>query len=117
MSCEIFNETDFGMIEGCQQTFTVNLYNVLGEEYVGAAIDSAEWRLSKYGETEMLVNIISTEKDSQIIINENIITITIKSTDTDGLFGKFTHQLVLTDASGQQFIADLGKISIKPKIK
>ena len=31
MSCEVFNETDFGMIEGCQQTFSVNLYNILGD--------------------------------------------------------------------------------------
>ena len=28
MSCEVFNESDFGMIEGCQQIFTVNLYNI-----------------------------------------------------------------------------------------
>ena len=37
MSCEVFNETDFGMIEGCQQTFSVNLYNILGEEYQNVA--------------------------------------------------------------------------------
>ena len=118
MSCEVFNESDFGMIEGSYQTFTVNLFNIMGEAYNNAAIDSAEWRLSLYGETELLVSIKSSnDVSSQITINENLITITIKSTDTEGLFGKFTHQLILTDARGQQFIADLGRISIKPKIK
>lgn len=33
MSCEVFNNSDFGMIEGCEQTFSINLYNIFGEEY------------------------------------------------------------------------------------
>ena len=117
MSCEVFNETDFGMIEGCQQTFSVNLYNILGEEYQNVAIDSAEWRMSKYGETEMLVSKSSLDGNESVVIEKNIITISIDSQDTEGLFGKFTHQLIIKDLHGRQFIADLGKISIKPQIK
>ena len=33
MSCEVFNESDFGMIEGTPQTFSVDLYNIAGEIY------------------------------------------------------------------------------------
>ena len=115
MSCEVFNESDFGMIEGCAQTFEVNLYNIFGEEYKNAIIDYVEWRVSKYGETELIVSKKST--DGSISIDGNIITISIHSQDTQGLHGKFTHQLAVTDGSGRQFIADLGKISIKPQIK
>lgn len=115
MSCEVFNENDFGMIEGCAQTFTINLYTILGEEYKNAVIDRVEWRLSKYGETELIVSKKNT--DGSVSINENIIVISIQSQDTQGLHGKFTHQLVLTDGTGKQFIADLGKITIKPQIK
>ena len=115
MSCEVFNESDFGMIEGCAQTFEVNLYNIFGEEYKNAIIDYVEWRISKYGETESIVSKKSTE--GSILIDENIITISIFSTDTRGLHGKFTHQLIITDGIGRQFIADLGKITIKPQIK
>ena len=115
MSCEVFNESDFGMIEGCEQTFEVNLYNIFGEEYTKAIIDFVEWRMSKYGETELIVSKKST--DGSIAINENIITISISSTGTRCLHGKFTHQLIVTDGIGRQFIADLGKISIKPQIK
>ena len=115
MSCEVFNESDFGMIEGCEQTFSINLYNILGEEYSNAIIDFVEWRMSKYGETELIVSKKST--DGSIAINENIITISIYSQDTEGLYGKFTHQLIIKDGHGRQFIADLGKISIKPQIK
>ena len=117
MSCEVFNESDFGMIEGSQQTFSVNLYNILGEKYENVAINSAEWRLSKYGETEMLVSKSSADGDESVVIEKNIITISIDSQDTEGLFGKFTHQLIITDRHGRKFIADLGKISIKPQIK
>ena len=117
MSCEVFNESDFGMIEGSQQTFSVNLYNILGEKYENVAINSAEWRLSKYGETEMLVSKSSADGDESVVIEKNIITISIDSQDTEGLFGKFTHQLIITDRHGRKFIADLGKISIKPQKK
>ena len=115
MSCEVFNESDFGMIEGCEQTFSINLYNILGEEYTSVNIDYVEWRLSKYGETELIVSKKST--DGSIYFNENIITVSIFSQDTLGLHGKFTHQLVITDGGGRQFIADLGKISIKAQIR
>ena len=115
MSCEVFNESDFGMIEGCEQTFSINLYNIFGEEYTKAIIDFVEWRMSKYGETELIISKKST--DGSIAINENIITISIYSQDTEGLYGKFTHQLIIKDGHGRQFIADLGKISIKPQIK
>ena len=114
MSCEVFNESDFGMIEGCEQTFEVNLYNIFGED-MKAIIDFVEWRMSKYGETELIISKKST--DGSIAINENIITISIFSQDTQGLYGKFTHQLIVTDGIGRQFVADLGKISIKPQIK
>ena len=106
MSCEVFNESDFGMIEGCEQTFSINLYNIFGEEYTSAIIDYVEWRISKYGETELIVSKKSTEG-----------SISIFSQDTQGLYGKFTHQLIVTDGIGRQFVADLGKISIKPQIK
>ena len=115
MSCEVFNENDFGMIEGCEQTFEVNLYNIFGEEYTNAIIDFVDWRMSKYGATELIISKQST--DGSIAINENIITISIFSQDTQGLYGKFTHQLIVTDGIGRQFVADLGKISIKPQIK
>lgn len=114
MSCEVFNNSDFGMIGGCQQTFDVDLYDVLNEEYHIAA-SSCEWRLAKYGETEVLAT-ESTVKGT-INITDNIIQITIPYSDTQNLFGKFTHQLVITDKLGNQFVADLGKISIKPMIK
>ena len=114
MSCEVFNESDFGMIEGCEQTFSINLYNIFGED-MKAIIDFVEWRMSKYGETELIVSKKST--DGSISVNENIITISIFSKDTQGLHGKFAHQLIVTDGLGRQFIADLGKISIKAQIK
>ena len=114
MSCEVFNNSDFGMIGGCQQTFSVDLYDIFDEEYHIAA-SSCEWRLAKYGETEVLAT-ESTVKGT-INITDNIIQITIPSSDTQNLFGKFTHQIIIRDIHSSIFVADLGKISIKPLIK
>lgn len=114
MSCEVFNNSDFGMIEGCQQTFEVNLYDILDTEY-HIAVSSCEWRLARYGETETLATESMTK--GTVKITDNVIQITIPSSDTLNLFGKFIHQLIITDRLGNRFVADLGKISIKPMIK
>lgn len=114
MSCEVFNNSDFGMIAGCQQTLDVDLYDVLDIEY-RIAVLSCEWRLAKYGETEILATESITK--GTITADGNLIQITIPSSDTQNLYGKFTHQLVIVDNSGDQFVVDLGKISIKPMIK
>lgn len=117
MSCEVFNETDFGMIEGSQQILNVSLYNVFGESYSNIIISKIEWRLSKYGETECLVSKSSESELSDIQYDKNIIDIVLTENDTIGLYGKFTHQLIIEDYKKKIFIVDLGKISIKPQIK
>ena len=117
MSCEVFNETDFGMIEGSQQTLNLNLFNILGESFSSVAINSVGWRMSVYGETECIVEKDSISNPRDFEIDENLIQITILSSETEGLHGKFTHQLVITDLHGSNFVVDLGKISIKPRIK
>ena len=117
MSCDVFNETDFGMIEGSQQTLTLSLYNVLGAEIKNVAIESVEWRMSFYGGTECVVSKNSDSNQNEVNFDENVISITLLSEDTLGLYGKFTHQIIIHDIHDQLFIADLGKISIKPQIK
>lgn len=117
MSCEVFNNSDFGMIEGSQQTITLDLYTILGEEFKNVAIESVEWRMSRYGETECLASKTSTDSPNEVKYEENVITITLLPSDTMNLFGKFTHQIIIRDIHSSIFVADLGKISIKPLIK
>lgn len=117
MSCEVFNNSDFGMIEASQQTITLDLYTILGEEFKNVAIESVEWRMSRYGETECLASKTSADSPDEIKYEENVITITLLPSDTMNLFGKFTHQIIIRDIHSSIFVADLGKISIKPLIK
>jgi hypothetical protein len=116
MSCEVFNESDVAMIAGSKQIFEVNIYNILDNQ-INAAIVSVEWRMSRYGETECLLSKDSSNKKSVTFNDSGTITITLLSDDTRDMFGKFTHQITITDVSGSVFVADLGKISIKPIIK
>jgi hypothetical protein len=116
MSCEVFNESDIAMVEGCQQTFEINLYNILGEE-VNAAINMVEWRMSRYGETECLLSKSYPGDDSISLASDSVITINLLSDETQNMFGKFTHQAIITDVGNHVFVVDLGKISIKPMIK
>lgn len=117
MNCNIFNENDFGMIEGSHQILTLNLYDILGNVYKNILIVEAEWRMSKYGEIEVLASKNTTDNPTEISWNDGVIKIIINANDTLGLYGKFTHQVLITDYHGNIFIADLGKISIKPQIK
>lgn len=117
MICETFNNSDFYMIEGSQQIISVELYNIFGESYSNIIISKIEWRLSKFGETECLVSKSSESELSDIQYDKNIIDIVLTENDTIGLYGKFTHQLIIEDYKKKIFIVDLGKISIKPQIK
>lgn len=117
MSCEVFNESDFGMIEGSTQTINLNIYNMIGEEYKNILIIKVEWRMSKYGETECLISKNSDDNPSEVIFDKNNVEITLLANDTLGLYGKYTHQAIITDYHSNIFIIDLGKISIKPQIK
>ncbi len=123
MPCGVFSESDFGMVEGGQQTIRVDLFKLTGEEY-HVALDRIEWRLGRYGETACLIskkveNLVLNPNavGDGILLDDNIITVTLSANDTVGLWGKFTHQAILTDLKGRQFILDLGKISIKPMIR
>ena len=73
--------------------------------------------MSRYGETECLVSKTSTDSPDEVEYEENVITITLLPSDTMNLFGKFTHQIIIRDIHSSIFVADLGKISIKPLIK
>lgn len=117
MTCEVFNETDFGMIEGSRQILRLNLYNIMGEAYENILLASVEWRLSKYGETEVFASKNTLDDPKEIVWDDEYIEVVITETDTLGLYGKFIHQLVLEDMHGSIFIADLGRISIKPQIR
>lgn len=117
MSCEVFNESDFGMIEGSQQTLNIDLYNIFGEEYKNILISEVCWKMSVYGETECVLAKNSSSNSTDIQWNNNTILITILDNDTLGFHGKFTHQAIIKDLYGNSFSVDLGKISIKPQIK
>ena len=108
MSCEVFNESDFGMIEWCEQTFSINLYNIFGEEYTNVIIDFVEWRMSKYGETELIVSKKTT--DGSISVNENIITISIFSKDKIQLLFNILNSMSFTGIQQAQAIAQISVI-------
>lgn len=117
MNCSIFNDTNIGMIEGSNQTISVDLYNIFGEQYDYIDIVNIEWRMSKYGEIECLVSKNTASNPKEMRYEGNTIEVIVNCNDTIGLYGKFTHQIVITDLMDNKFIVDLGNISIKPQIK
>ena len=105
------------MIEGANQTLSLDLYNIFGELYDYIDIIGIEWRMSKYGEIECLVSKDMHDNPKDFMYEKNHIEIIIRCNDTIGLYGKFTHQVIITDMMDNKFIVDLGNISIKPQIK
>lgn len=116
MSCEVFNNSDIAFISETSQEFIINLNMVDVDKTLpySPSIKNAEWKMSYYGERECL---ILKDTTNGIIQNGNIITISLSSDDTKDLFGKFTHQLILTDSNDKKFVFDLGKLTIKSIIK
>ena len=116
MSCEVFNNSDIAFINETSQEFVVNLNMVDVENTLPYSphLKNIEWKMSRYGESECLVL-----KDIKDGVSQNGCTITVSllPNDTKDLFGKFSHQLILTDVLDKKFVFDLGRLTIKSIIK
>ena len=91
---------------GDNQTFEFNVYDEDGFSY--DILTSGTWLLCPYGDygNNLYVNY-------PITINGYIATLTIPSSATNNLSGKYIQQLTLLDISGESFVAQ-GIVLITP---
>lgn len=72
---------------------------------------TVSWKMSYYGRPDYAV----LEKDG-IITDTNTFEITITSSDSQDISGKFVHQPIIIDFDGSEFRPSQGVITIIPRI-
>lgn len=72
---------------------------------------TAKWRLSYLGQPDYII----VEKQAEI--SGNSIIVKLETEDTASLSGKFIHQPVIVDYSGNEYVYQQGIITIIPKIQ
>lgn len=111
--CEVFNENDSPLIAGTEEVIEVDLYDIFGARIETLGLNNAVYRMSRYGESESLVE---KKMPANVTQEFSVVTIKLSASDTEYLRGKFWHELILTDVKNKQFVIDLGKVTIKPMI-
>jgi hypothetical protein len=101
---------EIAFIAGTDITLSFTVYDNLGVP-INLAGSSIEWMLCPWGQPD--VNIL--EKNGTII-STSVFTVALTSTDTIDLYGKYTHQPVITDSVGKIYRPAQGDILIEPAI-
>lgn len=108
---EINSMEEFSFVGGNFFEITFSAFDSDGSP-VDLSTSSLVWNMSYYGQPD--TNILSLPGVVQV--ETNVAVVTIESSDTESLSGKFAHQLVITDFDGDVFIPSQGIITIIPKI-
>lgn len=108
----IYNLEEFSFIGGTTQYLFFDVYNSGGD-----AVDLSEadcsWKLRDYGNFGNNATLITK---TGVLTGFNSFKITIDSTDTEDLFGKFVQQPMVIDRDGNIFTPGQGIILISKAI-
>jgi len=105
------NLEEKSFIAGTDQLYTFVCYQSDGVNLLSIAGGSATWKLCPYGEFG-----INTITKTGSIIDANSFTVTLDSSDTISLSGKYIQQVSVTDFYGDTFAPGQGIILIFPVI-
>jgi hypothetical protein len=101
---------EIAFIAGTDMTLSFTVYDDLGVP-LNLAGSSVTWELSPWGQPD--VNVL---EEAGTIISTSVFTVALASADTVDLYGKYTHQPVITDSVGKIFRPAQGDILIEPAI-
>jgi hypothetical protein len=111
--CLTINDlTPFNFIGGTIQVLTFDIYDVSGCA-VDITATTPSWVMSPYGNSQYAtLTLLGTLSGSMI---PNRFTVTISGSNTQDLYGKFTHQPVITDFDGSEYRPSQGVLVIQPR--
>lgn len=108
---QINSLAEFSFIGGTEFVLTFNLYDDEGAP-IDISAGVVSWTMSPLSQPQ---NPVLTK--SGVITDTNTFTVTIDSTDTLTLKGKFIHQPIFVDFAGAEFRPNQGIITIIPRIQ
>lgn len=101
-----------GMIGGTEYTIEFNVYDN-NNSPLELAGKTCLWTICQYGQPEYAI-LTKTGVISPTVSNR--FTITLVSSDTENLSGKFTQQPIVVDLLGAEFRPAQGDVLIQPRI-
>ena len=102
----------FNFIGGTQQILTFDVYDISGSP-LNLSVTTPSWVMSPYGNSQYAtLTLLGTLSGSMV---PNRFTVTISGSNTQDLYGKFTHQPVITDFDGSEYRPSQGTIVISPR--
>ncbi len=102
---------EFGFIAGTDYLITFNVYDEDGVTPLDMGGGTVKWALAPYGRTSY--NILQIEG---VITAIGQFTITVESTDTETLDGKYIHQPIIRSFAGSYYRPAQGVLLISPRI-
>jgi hypothetical protein len=109
----IFNDlSEMSFIAGTQQFLIFDVVDTAGSP-INLSSSTCTWVMSPYGQP----NYVALTKTGVLAVSpNNRFTVTLQSVDTRTLSGKYAHQPIITDLTGNEFRPSQGVITVIPRI-
>jgi hypothetical protein len=102
---------DIAFIAGTEQELTFLIYDS-GSSALNLSTSTCTWEMARYGSSDTLLTKTAVVSGSPV----NQMVVTLDSSDTENLSGKFIQQPVIVDSSLSEFRPSQGNIQIFPRI-
>jgi hypothetical protein len=105
------NLREFSFIAGSDKLLTFTCYADDGFSPLNISNGSASWALCPYGQFDYPVI-----RKTGTITSTNVFTVTLSSSDTMNLSGKYIQQVTVLDSEGHTFTPGQGSVVILPVV-
>lgn len=113
-TCTVNNLDDLTIIAGNNIVLTFDVIDDVSGSALDLGSDTIVWNLSPYGQPDVVILTKSGVIDSVVT---GRFTVTLETSDTENLSGKYKQQPSITDILGESYFPAQGNVIIIPQIQ